>query len=204
MGRTVDCAKGVPRPAKPARQTLRCWGERRVLRRGRRVAGHVLAVGVLVSLAGGASTLAATLTPEDTVRRYLAAVKSEKFEDAYDLISKAMKQGKSRDVWVKEQKAGMAFAEVKIFEFQVLPGKIDGDKALVPNILSSQDRFVNQLGLTEHELYTLLREEGAWRVDQQMLVEPADIPKWFGAGTPPAGPSRAAAPPLPEAPPPRH
>ena len=109
------------------------------------------------------------------------------FEAAYDLISKAMKQGKGREDWVRDQKAGMAFAEVKVFDFQVYPGKVEGEKALVPNILSSQDRFVNQLGLTEHELYTLLREDGAWKVDQQVLVEPADIPKWFPKGEKPGG-----------------
>jgi hypothetical protein len=162
-------------------------------------------LGVLMLLPWASPALAATLTPEETVRRYLEAVKSEKFEDAYDLISKAMRQGKSRDAWVKEQKAGMAFAEVKIFEFEVFPGKVEGDRALVPNILSSQDRFVNQLGLTEHELYTLLREEGAWKVDQQILVEPGDIPKWFGKrGAPASAPSPSPPSPVPEAAPARH
>ena len=59
------------------------------------------------------------------------------------------------------------------------PAKVEGEKALVPNVLESQDRFVNTLGLTEHELYTLVREDGAWRVDAQTLVEPPDQAKWF-------------------------
>ena len=84
-----------------------------------------------------------------------------------------------REVWVKEQKSGMAFADVKIFDFTVYPGKIEGDVAHVPDILSSQDRFVNQLGLTEYELYTLVKENGVWKVDQQIIVEPPDVPKWF-------------------------
>ena len=121
----------------------------------------------------------AALSPEETVRRYLAALKDANFTQAYDLVSKAMKQGKDREVWVKEQQAGMAFADVKIFEFTVYPGKVAGEKAQVPNILSSQDRLVNQLGLTEYELYTLVKENGAWKVDQQLIVEPPDIPKWF-------------------------
>ena len=151
------------------------------------------AFGVVALLLCGVRALAGTLSPEETVRRYLQATKDEKFEDAYDLVSKAMKQGKAREQWVKDQKAGMAFAEVKVFEFQVYPGKVEGDTARVPNILSSQDRFVNQLGLTEHELYTLVREDGAWKVDEQIIVEPPDISKWFPkaekptptAGTPP-------------------
>jgi hypothetical protein len=90
-----------------------------------------------------------------------------------------MRQGKSKDDWVKEQKALMAFADVKIFNFTVYPGKTQGETAQVPNILESQDKFNNALGLTEYELYTLVKEDGSWRVDQQLLVEPPDVPKWF-------------------------
>src|SRR5262245_46940688 len=102
--------------------------------------------------------------PEDTVDRYLVALKNGKFETAYDLVSKAMRGGKSKEAWSKEQHAVATVADVKIFEFKVQPGKIDGATAKVPNILSSQDRFINQMGLTEYELYTVVREEGAWKV----------------------------------------
>ena len=118
-------------------------------------------------------------TPEGVLRAYLAAVKEARFEDVYDRASKAMRQGKSKEDWAKEQKALMAFADVKIFSFTVYPGKIQGDTAQVPNILESQDKFINTLGLTEYELYTLVREDGGWRVDQQLLVETPDVPKWF-------------------------
>jgi len=131
-------------------------------------------------------------SPEDVVRRYLTAVKEGRFDAAYEFVSKAMTQGKPREVWAKEQKAGMTWADVKIFDFTVHPGRIVEGKAYVPNVLSSQDRFLNQLGLTEHELYTLVREDGAWKVDSQIIVAPADMPKWFphpsaaeGKGDPP-------------------
>jgi hypothetical protein len=118
-------------------------------------------------------------SPEDTVFRYLGALKDGKFETAYDVVSKAMRGGKSKDAWSKEQRAMAAFADVKIFDFKVQPGKVEGATAKVPNILSSQDRFINQMGLTEYELYTLVREDGAWKVDSQLLVETPDLPKWF-------------------------
>ena len=144
--------------------------------------------GALVALLLATRAVAFTPgSPEDTVARYLRALKDGRFDGAYDLISKAMKGGKDREVWVKEQRAGMAYADVKIFDFTVYPGKLEGDKARVPNVLSSQDRFLNQLGLTEHEIYTLVREDGAWKVDQQLIVEPPDIPKWFSSeAKPPA------------------
>lgn len=133
-------------------------------------------------------------SPEDTVERYLAAMKERRFDDAYDLVSRAMTQGKPREVWVKEQKAAMSWADVKIFDFTVHPGRIEDGRARVPNVLSSQDRFLNQLGLTEHEIYTLVREDGRWKVDSQIILAPADVPKWFGnrAPAPPEGREPAA------------
>lgn len=118
-------------------------------------------------------------SPEDVLQKYLQALKSQEFADAYDLISTAMRQGKSKELYVKESQAMMGFADVKIFDFTVYPAQIEGEKALVPNVLESQDRFVNTLGLTEHELYTLVRDGGAWKVDAQTLVEPQDQAKWF-------------------------
>ena len=138
----------------------------------------VLMAMTLVTL-GAAPVRAADETPEATLKAYLSALKDARFEDAYDRCSKAMRQGKSKDDWVKEQKSLMAFADVKIFTFTVYPGKVQGDTAQVPNILESQDKFVNTLGLTEYELYTLVKEDGAWRVDQQLLIETPDVPKWF-------------------------
>ena len=119
------------------------------------------------------------LSPEETVKEYLTVFQAGNFVAAYPLVSKAMAQNKSKDEWAKEQQWFMQMAEVKIFEFTVYPGTVEGDKAYVPNLLSSQDKFLNQLGLEEHELYTLIREDGAWRIDQQQIVERRDWPKWF-------------------------
>src|SRR5438445_13128050 len=115
--------------------------------RARSLAWAFGALGLVVG-AGADAADPTPLSPEETVRRYLQALKDGRFDAAYDLVSKAMKQGKDREVWVKEQKTGMAFADVKIFEFRVYPGKVEGATAHVPNVLSSQDRFVNQLAPT--------------------------------------------------------
>ena len=139
----------------------------------------------LLTLSAGA--LAADPTPEETVKAYLTAVKSNDFNAAYPLVTRDMAQGKSKEDWVKEQQWVMQMAEVKIFEFNVYPGKVEGDKAYVPNVLNSQDKFLNQLGVVEHELYTLVREDGRWKINQQQIVENTDEAKWFpkGAGAQP-------------------
>lgn len=139
---------------------------------------RLLAALFVLTLAAGAAR-AADPTPEETVKAYLTAFKAGDFNTAYPLVTRDMAQNKSKEDWVKEQQWMMQMAEVKIFEYKIFPGKIEGDKALVPNILSSQDKFLNQLGVTEYELYTLVKEDGRWKINQQQIVEPTDVSKWF-------------------------
>jgi len=127
----------------------------------------------------GAATVRAASTPEETVKSYLKAMQGQKYEDAYKQISKAMAGGKDSEAWSKEQKYMMETAGVHIFKFDVYPAKVDGDTAKVPNILSSQDKFLNQLGADEYELYTVIKENGDWRIDQQEQVDKTDQEKWF-------------------------
>ncbi len=141
--------------------------------------GFVALVGIaLIGVLGVASGHAAA-TPEETVKAYLSAMKDQKFDDAYKQISKGMAANKDAEAWAKEQKYIFQTGEVKIFKFDVYPGKIEGDTAKVPNILSSQDKFLNQLGADEYELYTLVKENGEWKIDQQEIVEKSDQSKWF-------------------------
>lgn len=122
------------------------------------------------------------LSPEETVKKYLAAVKANDFKTAYRCVSRGMAMGKSEEEWVKAQQWVMQMSEAKVLDFRVYPGKIEGDKAYVPNLLSSQDKYLNQLGVEEHELYTLIKEDGEWRIDQQqLLIEGAEKAKWFPA-----------------------
>lgn len=146
-----------------------------------------LSIALLILLLWVPAAVAADATPEETVKEYLTAVKGGDFNAAYPLVTRDMAQNKSKDEWVKEQQWVMQMAEVKIFEFQVYPGKIEGDKAFVPNVLNSQDKFLNQLGVVEHELYTLVKEDGRWKINQQQIVENTDQAKWFpkGAGAQP-------------------
>lgn len=140
-----------------------------------------LTIAVLVLLSGAwlATPSAAAPTPEETVKAYLAAMKDQKFDEAYKQISKGMTANKDAEAWGKEQKYIFQTGEVKIFKFEVYAGKIEGETAKVPNILSSQDKFLNQLGADEYELYTLVKEGGEWKIDQQEIVEKSEQSKWF-------------------------
>lgn len=148
---------------------------RRIMRGCLWALGPLLLV-VLMSVLG---TAGEARSPEDTIRAYLSAMKAMDFETVYDLSSKAAAQGKDRKTWAAEMKYVFQLSEVKIFEFKVFPAKVTGDKAFVPNILISQDKFLNQLGAPEHEIYTLLLEGDEWKVDRQIIVDRKDLPKWF-------------------------
>ena len=139
----------------------------------------LVAASVLVSSVIGIVPSFAAGTPEETVKAYLGAMKDQKFDVAYKLISKGMAANKDSEAWAKEQKYIFQTGEVKIFKYEVFTGKVEGDTAKVPNILSSQDKFLNQLGADEYELYTLVKENGEWKIDQQEIVEKSDQSKWF-------------------------
>lgn len=140
----------------------------------------------LVVAALGAPCLGEDRSPEDALRRYLSAIQEQRFDEAYELVSRAMKTDrktglvKAKEVWVKESQYIFAFSEAKIFDFKVGKAEVQGDEAVVPNLLSSQDKFLNQLGIDEYELYTLIKEDGVWKIDRQKeVIEPAEIAKWF-------------------------
>ena len=125
------------------------------------------------------TTALAERTPEDTVKGYLSAMQDHRFNEAYDFVASTLRGGKSREEWAKEQQYIVQMGEVKIFGYKVFDAVVAETKAKVPNILKSQDKFLNQLGLDEYELYELVKEEGQWRIDHQTLVEGSDRAEYF-------------------------
>src|SRR5262245_34724899 len=110
--RGARCAKILRRPLRirhPSALPRLCYGG------SMRAALRGVLMAMMLVLWGAAAVRAADETPEATLKAYLGALKDARFEDAYDRCSKAMRQGKSKDDWVKEQKSLMAFADVKIF-----------------------------------------------------------------------------------------
>ena len=118
-------------------------------------------------------------SPEEALLRFLSAMQNQEFEDAYDLASKGMKRGRSKQTWSAEKRRLFQASEAKIFDFVVQRAKVEDDVAVVPTVTTSQDKFLNQLGVEEHELYVLVREAGAWKVDRQEPVERSELAKWF-------------------------
>lgn len=130
--------------------------------------------------AAAAPAPAGEMTPDKVVGAYLKAMQDQRFADAYQYTSTTLRAGKSQEEWVKEQQYIMQMGEVKILEFKPYPAIIGADGiARVPNILKSQDKFLNQLGLDEHEIYELIKQDGGWKIDQQTLAEGPDRDTYF-------------------------
>ena len=146
---------------------------------GRVLATTLFMIAAAVSMPSSAYPAATDRSPEDTVKKYLSAMQEHRFPEAYDYVSTTLRAGKDREEWAKEQQYIVQIGEVKIFGYKVYKAEVVGDKAKVPNILKSQDKYLNQLGLDEHEIYMLIKEDGEWRIDQQTLVENAERSEYF-------------------------
>ena len=118
-------------------------------------------------------------SPEEVLLRFLSAMQNQSFEEAYDLASKGMKRGRSKEAWSAEKRQLFQASEAKIIDFALRRAKVDGDVAVVPSVTASRDKFLNQFGVEEHELYVLVKEGDAWKVDRQEVVERSDLAKWF-------------------------
>ncbi len=133
-----------------------------------------------VAGAPSAAPAATGSSADKVVEDYLKAMQGQRFAESYGYVSKTLKAGKNQEEWAKEQQYIVQMGEVKIFGFRVFPAAIQADgTARVPNILKSQDKYLNQLGLDEYELYDLVKEDGQWKIDQQTLVEGAERSQYF-------------------------
>ncbi len=134
---------------------------------------------VLGGLLAMPPSLAAELEPKETVEKHLAALQDYIFEEAFDHISKEFADGKTKQEWADSTRELYSSANVKVMKFTLYPAKIEGDKAIVPNILNASDMF-NKEGSIEYELYHLVKEDGVWKVDrQELLFEDSQVKEWF-------------------------
>ncbi len=146
----------------------------------RRVWILAMAAGILAAVPSSEVRAEDAPKPEDAVRGYLSAFQKGEYAEAYAFVSKAMSRGQNREEWAKDQAALIARSEAQILDFTIFPGKTEGEKATVPNLLKSKDKLFNQTGALEYELYILVQEDGGWKIDhQKLLMDPAGVAEWF-------------------------
>ena len=123
--------------------------------------------------------------PRQAVMKYLRAMHEHRFDDAYEYVTEAMTDGKSKADWSELQKTVYTRGEVEIYGVDIRqPFAVGGDPncdnhATVPNILSSRDKL-NDIGNVEFEVYSVINQEGSWRIDyQESLFNDSAIETWF-------------------------
>jgi|GEM_PF-422210 hypothetical protein len=119
------------------------------------------------------------------VRNYLTAMQEHRFADAFDFVTESMTDRKSKEDWASLQRMFYEGGGVVIYSVDeriahFSRGELTCDEiAIVPNVLKSKDNFNNQ-GITEFELYTVVKRDGQWLVDsQETLFDQGDVDIWF-------------------------
>lgn len=149
----------------------------------------VMVIVVVVALGAGLfnrETCSNDQGPRRAVEMYLTSLKNYNFEDAFDHVTSRMTDNQGREEWAASQLRVFEYGEVEMDDPDVrAPHRAVKNlffcdaSAVVPNVLKAKDKFNNQ-GSTEFELYTVVLEEGAWKLDEQeLLYEEEGIRKWF-------------------------
>lgn len=149
---------------------------------GRSCAALLLAA---FATAGVAAPCADSSGPQAALQSYLTAMQDHRFNDAYDFVTATMTDGKPREEWASVQKMFYEGGAVNIFGIDIREAQADpadaacAARAMVPNVLKSRDKFNNQ-GTTEFEIYTVVKDGDAWKVEaQETLFDAADVEQWF-------------------------
>ena len=123
--------------------------------------------------------------PHAAVQGYITAMQDHAFDKAYAFVTAKMTDGKSREDWSAQQKMFYEGGEVNVLGMDIRKAQASGDdagcskQASVPNILKSRDKFNNQ-GTTEFEVYTVVKDGAAWKIDaQETLFDAEGVKKWF-------------------------
>lgn len=134
---------------------------------------------LLLPLLLGSAAIPGPGSPEVIVGRYLSALKNKDFTAAHHLLTDEMTGGKDAWAWSIEQALVFKRSALVIQDFEIYSATINGDSAMVPNILHSRDNIVNREGAAEFELYRLHKSAGRWRIDRQKLLSKRQREHWF-------------------------
>ena len=124
--------------------------------------------------------------PRRAVQDYLAAMKDERFDDAYEFVTASMTDNLAVAEWAGQQSTVFKMGKVVINKIDVRRGYRELENvfmcaatAKVSNVLHASDILNNQ-GSSEFEIYTLVMDGGDWKIDsQETLFDDAMIRQWF-------------------------
>jgi len=110
-------------------------------------------------------------TPENVVKQYYTALQARKYDDAYDLMTPDMIEGRTKEEHAADWKNIVDMGSVILHDFGVTSVKVDGDTAKVEAWTRASDVF-NKDGIIEKEIDHLKRIDGVWKLDAtEVLLE---------------------------------
>ncbi|TNE80576.1 MAG: hypothetical protein EP334_03050 [Gammaproteobacteria bacterium] len=125
----------------------------------------------LLAGAAGVSATEASNTPESVVKSYYAALQARKYENAYDLLTSTMIDGRTRKEYVADWQNIINLGSVILHEYGISSVDIDGDTAKVSAWTRASDVF-NKDGIIEKEVDHLKLIDGVWKLDAtEVLLE---------------------------------
>jgi hypothetical protein len=124
--------------------------------------------------------------PRAAVHGYITAMKDERFEDAYKFVTATMTDALPAVEWAKQQRRMFKLANIVINQVDVRRSYRElensfmcASTAKVSNVLHASDTL-NNLGSSEYEVYTVVVDGGAWKIEsQETLFEDGEIIQWF-------------------------
>lgn len=108
--------------------------------------------------------------PTEVVQKYYGALQKKDFSEAYQCISREMRDGKSEAQWADLMKGLFEVGNVVFTGAAVTPGPVSEKEAQVNSVVHSKDSF-NKNGLIEHNVEHLILEDGLWKLDRTELKE---------------------------------
>lgn len=110
------------------------------------------------------------LAPAEVVQKYYGALQKKDFSEAYQCISRGMRDGKSEAQWTDLIKGLFEVGDVVFAGISITPGPVSEKAAQVNSVVNSKDSF-NKNGLIEHNVEHLILEDGLWKLDRTELKE---------------------------------
>ena len=124
--------------------------------------------------------------PRAAVENFMHAMKSRDFSEAYKHVTANMTDARPVGEWAALQKTMFDRGGVRIGAIDVRAARRDlnadgscAPAASVPNVLHASD-VLNTQTSTEFEVYRVVLQDGAWKIDaQETLFEQARILEYF-------------------------
>jgi hypothetical protein len=134
-----------------------------------------LPITIALSLLFTATAYAADNTPEGVVKSYYTALKARKYEQAYDLLTPRMIDGRTKKEYTADWKNIVDMGSVILHEYGITSVEIDGETAKVNAWTRASDVF-NTKGIIEKEVDHLILIDGIWKLDAtEVSMEAVDM-----------------------------